>query len=50
MQKTLICLDSSFSDQDCIPVGRVFQRLLCMLARCTRIALIRQIAYLKAEN
>ena len=31
-------------------MGRIFQPLLFMLARCTRNELIRQIQYLKAEN
>ena len=31
-------------------MGRVFQPLLFLLARCTRNQLIRQIEFLKAEN
>ncbi len=31
-------------------MGRVFQPLLFLLARCTRNELIRQIEWLKAEN
>ena len=31
-------------------MGRIFQPLLFLLARCTRNELIRQIKWLKAEN
>ena len=31
-------------------MGRIFQPLLFLLARCTRNELIRQIEWLKAEN
>jgi len=31
-------------------MGRVFQPLLFLLARCTRNELIRQVEWLKAEN
>jgi hypothetical protein len=33
-----------------IVMGRIFQPLLFVLARCTRHQLIRQIEFLKAEN
>jgi hypothetical protein len=31
-------------------MGRIFQPLLFLLARCTRNALIRRVEWLKAEN
>jgi hypothetical protein len=50
VQKNRADLRISLQLQEYIVVQRLFQPLLCMLARCGRNQLIRQIEFMKAEN
>ena len=50
LYKKSFLLVSQFGGQDSTPMGRIFQPLLFMLARCTRNELIRHIEFLKSEN